>query len=80
MGTSGHSQQKMQTTELRNEAEPRDVPFSKNVVCGLVTPERTWTLGHSSSTQGDVAEQNADVMAKPVTVNPVKTTERTTNP
>jgi hypothetical protein len=57
-----------------------DVPFSKNMVCGLVTPERTWTLGHSSSTQGDVAEQNADVMAKPVTVNPVKTTERTTNP
>jgi hypothetical protein len=27
-----------------------DVPFSKNVVCGLVTPERTWTFGHSSST------------------------------
>ncbi len=31
------------------------VPLLKNVVCGLVTPERTWILGHSSSTRRDVA-------------------------
>ena len=31
------------------------VQLSKNVVCGLVTPEKTWTLGRSSSTRRDVA-------------------------
>ena len=31
------------------------VSLSKNVVCGVVTPERTWSLGRSSSTKPDVA-------------------------
>ena len=45
----------MQTTELRNEAALRGHAVFENVICGLFTPERTWTLGRSSSTRRDVA-------------------------
>ena len=44
----------MQTTELRKEAALRSRAVIKNVLCGLVTPEKVWTLGRSSSARQDV--------------------------
>jgi hypothetical protein len=57
-----------------------DVSFSKMSSADSSPQREHGLLATAARHNGMLQEQNADVMAKPVTVTPLKTTERTTNP